>query len=1137
MELKAGDIVINPAMPNWGPGEVISTSDGKALVRFKHNVIRKMAVSFLALAETGECFEPAKNKNASPAVQPVPAGDTGGLIAQAMAMMQSEACISDQKNDPALASAERSADFAADVRQKKREDGIRRRNAAILRFWRDVEVFLIPDVPRSTRPPIGRGRRWETVSASLPVSAGGELPWERPLPSGFSAAWHIVYLGVLPKQRITDIILEQTGSEAERPEEPNTGEGCLAAVVLDGNGEPVEASYMAASFVPGIARCLAGKDFDGLPMDMLKMQSEFDRKADSLNEPFCWPWIRAEIEHLFDIMEVRGEDMRIVVRSVFFRPDPKGRRVDDVQNDLLNSFFLNDLDRLLSLSKFGFDGVFARYLSDAAPASRRDVLSSSEEGRLALDKSLALRRMPRGRWPFRASQHLLPAQLGAMSTILHSELSAVNGPPGTGKTRLLCEVAAHLVVERASRIARCLQPYEVFTAASGDFFPLREGIMRDTCMVAVSSNNAAVENITRFLPDEGAVSRTDFPEAAYFPEVASAVNAACHAPEDEGSAPRPAWGLLAAVLGSAWNCEQFARSFFWGYRDPEKDITFPGMKQILDTFRDFEARQKARVAWQKARSDFLETSRLVEKRLDFLEKQSANGASRAPEPENPSMLTQFLELMAQSRALKNSAREEDRAVHELAERLATLEDVVKQAQTEMAALKDARENRRETLRVPGRAFRDDADWQLKSVWNDEELSLLRSRLFLQALKLHEWTIKSCPREFTANISVIARFLRGALVEEAEVEEVWNALFFMVPVVSSTLASFSRLFAGMGHASLDWILLDEAGQASPQSAAGALWRARRAAIIGDPQQIEPVVPQPAALIDTLEERVRNRDADIRNVDLKKWSPLGQSAQTLADRSAELGTWMDSAGRRVWTGFPLRAHHRCAEPMFSIANRIAYDSQMVQARTSFPHISSPLGQSRWLDVQGHNADTQLVQEELACLRRCLLAFQQDWPTAYGPNGSREASVFVISPFRKVAWHCRSLLRSMQFSEERVRCGTIHTFQGREADIVFLVLGSSPGQAGWGSRQWASRTPNILNVALTRARSLIYVIGNWRDWRRHPFFEVLSEELPVEREDHSGNSRSENRSCLQLSALLRPAGTDSPQNPSDLSSDSVS
>ena len=40
MELRAGDIGINPSMPQWGPGEVITVDDGKALVRFWHNVFR-----------------------------------------------------------------------------------------------------------------------------------------------------------------------------------------------------------------------------------------------------------------------------------------------------------------------------------------------------------------------------------------------------------------------------------------------------------------------------------------------------------------------------------------------------------------------------------------------------------------------------------------------------------------------------------------------------------------------------------------------------------------------------------------------------------------------------------------------------------------------------------------------------------------------------------------------------------------------------------------------------------------------------------------------------------------------------------------------------------------------------------------
>ena len=1135
MTFKVGDLVINPSMPQWGTGQVLAVTDGKVMVQFQRHGVRKMAASFLAMADTGECPEPSeaqkkaassrrtplqepssrtlrtgtKGKKSAPETQKSPG--KSDLVSRALAMMKD----ADDVEDEVLKKAERSADLAADEKRKAEEDNLRRQNAAILRFWRDAEIFLIPEVPRSSRPPVTKARRWETVSASLPawsaVRDGGgrldalsavpgpdveniELPWFTPLPSGFSAAWHIVYLGVLPRQRLSDLILKKTGNAPERPEEPGTGEGCLAAVVLSMTGEPVPGSYVPAAFVPGLARCLEGKSLDQLSIDMLNMQSAFDRRSAALDEPFCGPWIQEEIQRLFDMMQVEGEEARIVVRSVYFRPDPKGRRIDDVQNDLLNSFYLSDLDHLLSLSKHGFKGVFARYMKgEEKHVERRDVLAEGEESRSARERALSLERLPEGRWPFPVRQHLLPTQLAAVTEILHGELTAVNGPPGTGKTRLLCEVVAELVVRRAERLAGLKQPFEAFTSASGDFYALRSDIMRGTCMVATGSNNAAVENITRFLPAWHAVSHEDFPHAGYFPEVAAAVNAA-FCPADGETAPPPVWGLLAAVLGSAWNCEQFARAFFWGFRDAERNIVLPGMKEVLDEYRGYEAKQKAREQWQKAKQDFLATlAELRRYKKELARRAQDAGVPERPRPGSP-LLASFMELMEQSRVLRASAREEDNAALELAARLEALEALARKAQEEM----DRAPAEGEALRHPCRAFWQDKDWQLKSVWNDEKLERLRSRLFLQALALHEWTIKSCARECMTDIGVITRHLRGASVEDIPVRAIWNALFFMVPVVSSTLASFGRLFSGMGQESLDWVLLDEAGQATPQSAAGALWRAARAAVIGDPQQIAPVVPQPEALLDTL--RARQEQGGLN---LEPWSPKNQSVQTLADRSARLGTWMECAGRRVWTGYPLRAHHRCAEPMFGIANRIAYDSQMVQACRSFGSVTSPLGASCWFHVNGQVSDTQLVQEELACLRTCLLRLQEAWPMKN--DDKEEASVFVISPFRKVAWHCRALLRAMHMPEERVRCGTIHTFQGREADIVFLVLGSAPGQAGWGSRQWASRTPNILNVALTRARSLIYVVGNWRDWQRHPFFDVLSEELPVREEASGGLLRS--------------------------------
>jgi superfamily I DNA and/or RNA helicase len=302
---------------------------------------------------------------------------------------------------------------------------------------------------------------------------------------------------------------------------------------------------------------------------------------------------------------------------------------------------------------------------------------------------------------------------------------------------------------------------------------------------------------------------------------------------------------------------------------------------------------------------------------------------------------------------------------------------------------------------------------------------------------------------------------------------------LVPVISTTFASIGRMFQGIGAGEIGWLLIDEAGQATPQAAMGAVWRARRAVVIGDPLQIEPVVTTPR--------RTTRLVFEGNGADPELWAAPRQSAQTLADRANRIqGRFRvtnGEAGReeRI-TGIPLLVHRRCEQPMFDLANRIAYDGRMVFATTeSASRIRDILGPSAWINVDAPSAD-KWVEAEGQLVAAAVSKLCQMLPEL--------PDLYIICPFRMPVRRLRTLLvdtpgvlpgldktERKNWVEKRV--GTVHTFQGKEAEAVILMLGAGQG-AKVGSRVWAGATPNLLNVAATRAKRVLYVVGNRAEWQ---------------------------------------------------------
>ena len=261
---------------------------------------------------------------------------------------------------------------------------------------------------------------------------------------------------------------------------------------------------------------------------------------------------------------------------------------------------------------------------------------------------------------------------------------------------------------------------------------------------------------------------------------------------------------------------------------------------------------------------------------------------------------------------------------------------------------------------------------------------------------------------------------------------------------------------------DIVVFDELSQCDIASALPLLYRAKQVVIIGDPKQLSH--------ISSISKKQDERLLEKYNL-LKTHSDWAYSYNSLFDLAVGL-----SQGTGI---VDLRDHYRSHADIIGFSNKFFYKGRL-RIATRYDSLKKPKNEEagiRWINVEGRaikpssGSGSENEQEAIAVIAELQRLYNQGYKGTIG----------AISPFRAQANLIRKLTNeNSELSTWLLTCEfiseTVHKFQGDERDIIIFspVISSNMPK---GSVLFLQKTGNLFNVAITRARAILIVVGNFK------------------------------------------------------------
>ncbi|MGF6758018.1 AAA domain-containing protein [Paraburkholderia sp. GAS42] len=281
--------------------------------------------------------------------------------------------------------------------------------------------------------------------------------------------------------------------------------------------------------------------------------------------------------------------------------------------------------------------------------------------------------------------------------------------------------------------------------------------------------------------------------------------------------------------------------------------------------------------------------------------------------------------------------------------------------------------------------------------------------------------------------------------------------------------------------VDLLIVDEAGQVLPEIAGASFALARKALVIGDTRQIEPIWSVPR----------RVDFGNLMNLGLLEGGSNSVTYEDLArtGKTAASGSVMRVAQNatryhgdlELDRGLYLYEHRRCYNEIIQFSNELCYHGKLLPRRGDAPRVSEEatdrLPPMAYLHIDG------ICQTISSGSRRNLLEAETIALWLSEHRGMLEAKysaplhqiVGVVTPFAAqvaaIEAACAKIDIKVGREDEMLTVGTVHSLQGAERHIVIF----SPVYSKHEDGRFIDKSTSMLNVAVSRAKDSFIVFGD--------------------------------------------------------------